>query len=158
MPEPSPPREEIHNMRPKVGISCLVQDTENRFLVGQRKGSHGAGKSQFPGGHLEYAEEWAQAAMQELQEEANIETKLEEWSFSHATNDVMTEDKKHYITIFMVLSRKITEEEKPNIQNLEPHKNVGWEFMKFSDIPDPKFLPITNLEKSLSDGRWKIPE
>lgn len=57
----------------KVGIGlAVVKYTVNGmyFLLGERKGSHGAGEWALPGGHMEYMESWQNVAARELAEEA----------------------------------------------------------------------------------------
>lgn len=59
----------------RVGVGCFVVDPTNHpgcFLVGTRRGSHGAGKLALPGGHLEMNESWEICAFREVQEETNL--------------------------------------------------------------------------------------
>ena len=42
-------------MHPRVGIAAIVKK-DNKVLLGKRKGSHGSGAWNFPGGHLEFFE------------------------------------------------------------------------------------------------------
>jgi 8-oxo-dGTP diphosphatase len=59
----------------RVGVGCFVIDPVNhpsQFLVGTRRGSHGAGKLALPGGHLEMNESWESCAAREVFEETNL--------------------------------------------------------------------------------------
>lgn len=106
-------------MDPKVGVGLFILNSEGKFLIGKRKGSHGAGEPTLlpakhtseqsfndllgtwglPGGHLEKGESFERCARREALEETGLEvTDLE---FLTATNDVMKTENKHYITIFM---------------------------------------------------------
>jgi len=83
--------------RPKVGVSIvLVKD--DQVLMGKRKGSHGAGTYSFPGGHIEFGEEFEQAVLKELREETSLSA--ENLTKVTWTNDIFVEEEKHYITLF----------------------------------------------------------
>lgn len=76
----------------RVGVGCFVvrkgvNGSPNRFLIGRRKGSHGAGKYQLPGGHLEFNESFEECAIREVYEEAGLTLQTAE--FVTATNDIM---------------------------------------------------------------------
>lgn len=58
------------------------------------------GQWAFPGGHLEYGEDFNQCAERETLEETGLRVKARK--MAHVTNDVFPELGKHYITIFMV--------------------------------------------------------
>ncbi|KHN98624.1 NUDIX hydrolase domain-like protein [Metarhizium album ARSEF 1941] len=119
----------------RVGVAVFVlasknEDRENpRFLVGRRKGSHGAGTIALPGGHLEFGEEPEECAMRELLEETGLG--VANIRFLTATNDHMPEDNKHYITLFHVCVR---ENDGDDPQLLEPDKCESWEWIAWKDL------------------------
>lgn len=109
----------------RVGVGVLVTDpTDSRkVFCGFRKSSHGAGKLALPGGHLEMFESWEDCASREVLEECNLQ--LEAPVFGHVTNDPMPDEKKHYVTIFMMARCKVADPvQTPN--NMEPEKCEGW--------------------------------
>lgn len=53
----------------------------------------------LPGGHLEFGENFEACAARETLEETGLETT--DVRFLTATNNVMTDDDAHYVTIFM---------------------------------------------------------
>lgn len=87
--------------RPRVGTAQVLtcEAFPGRILLGARKGSHGEGKWATPGGHLEGGESWAVCSLRELQEETGLELPEERFKFIGATNDVMTAEGLHYITM-----------------------------------------------------------
>jgi ADP-ribose pyrophosphatase YjhB (NUDIX family) len=58
----------MSEQRPYVGMGILVTRGE-QVLLGQRRGSHGAGDYAAPGGHLEYGESFETAVRREVREE-----------------------------------------------------------------------------------------
>jgi 8-oxo-dGTP diphosphatase len=73
---------------------------------------------------------------------------LTDLQFLHATNDVMTIEQKHYVTIFMG-GRPRDETALP--RNLEPHKCEGeWQALHIDELcemvgQDQLFLPLEQL-------------
>ncbi len=83
----------------RVGVATFVFNSKGEFLLGRRKGSHGADTWGLPGGHIEYGEAVAQAAMREVLEETGItindnRIRSEGWSES-----LFRDENKHYVTI-----------------------------------------------------------
>ncbi|ORY10316.1 NUDIX hydrolase domain-like protein [Clohesyomyces aquaticus] len=143
--------------RPKVGVAAIIHDHAGNIVMGERAGSHGAGTKQFPGGHLEYGESFAECAAREVLEETGLE--VGDVRFLVATNDFFREEKKHYITIFVTCV--ITGENKEP-QPMEPEKCARWDWVPWSemwntakqqadtekngqDVSTRMFLPIVNL-------------
>ena len=129
----------------RVGVGVLVKDPHNpsNVFCGIRKGSHGAGTLALPGGHLEMMESWEDCAHREVKEEMGID--LVNLRFAHVTNDVMADETRHYVTIFMM-----GELADPHavLINMEPHKCEGWQSFSWSDLTDirPKlFGPLGKL-------------
>lgn len=133
--------------RPKVGVAVLIQKDE-KFLFGKRLGKHGGGLWASPGGHLEFNESFEECAAREVLEETGLE--IENIRYFHATNDVMLDVDKHYITVFMLADWKAGEP-----QNLEPHKCDGWHWFDWDGVPEPSFVPHNNLKAA---GMSPVPE
>jgi 8-oxo-dGTP diphosphatase len=57
---------------PRVGVGVMIV-RGGKVLIGQRKGSHGAGQHALPGGKLEWKETWEECARREILEETGIE-------------------------------------------------------------------------------------
>mmetsp|Transcript_132483 Transcript_132483/g.411904 ORF Transcript_132483/g.411904 Transcript_132483/m.411904 type:complete len:185 (-) Transcript_132483:129-683(-) len=131
----------------RVGVGVMVRDPRTGLvLVGRRKGSHGAGKLAFPGGHLEVGETWDQCARREVLEETGLELRATRHVWT--TNDIMEADQKHYITIFM------TGELPPGgvPENREPNKCEGWQWISWGELqelsatrPEGLFLSLHNF-------------
>jgi 8-oxo-dGTP diphosphatase len=131
----------MHKPNPRIGTAVFIVN-DGKVLVGRRQGVHGAGSWCPPGGHLEHGETWEECVRRETREEAGIE--IRNVRFVGAVNTVSEEWETHYVTIFMqadYLSGEVT--------NCEPHKCDGWEWVKWEDIPTPRF-PM--FETFLRDG------
>ncbi len=134
--------------RPRVGVGVLlVSDLyPNSVLIGQRKGSHGAGKYALPGGHLELNESWWECVQKEIFEECGImlAEEINQHRMIHVTNDVMREEGRHYITIFMAV--KISNEQTTSIVNNEPNKCEEWQWLPIETIKlKSLFIPLQNF-------------
>lgn len=101
-----------------------------KFWAGVRKGSHGAGTLALPGGHLEMYESWEDCAKREIKEEMDLELD-NDVRFGHVTNDIMADEEKHYVTIFMMATP--VEGSGPP-KNMEPDKSEGWEAYSWEDV------------------------
>ncbi|KAI8144292.1 NUDIX hydrolase domain-like protein [Fennellomyces sp. T-0311] len=130
----------------RVGVGCFVKtlgsDGTVKVLIGRRKGSHGAGAWQLPGGHLEFNESFEDCARREVLEETNLD--IENITFVTTTNDIMTAENKHYVTVFM----QGTAKDIGKLRTMEPHKLDGdWQWVSFEDIEQytPLFIPLANL-------------
>jgi 8-oxo-dGTP diphosphatase len=126
-------------MHVEAGIGVIVKK-DGKVLLGKRLNSHGAGTWSFPGGHLEVNETWEECAEREVLEEANI--KISNLKFADVTNDIFIEEKKHYITIFMV-----SDYNSGTLRINEPDKCEEWAWFRWNDLPESLFLPIQNLLK-----------
>ncbi|KAF2714213.1 7,8-dihydro-8-oxoguanine triphosphatase NUDT15 [Pleomassaria siparia CBS 279.74] len=156
--------------RPKVGVGVIIHDDKGNVVMGVRTGSHGAGTMQFPGGHLEYSESFAACAAREVLEETGLE--IGHVKFLVATNDVMADEGKHYITIFVVCVI-VGENKVP--QPLEPHKCARWEWVPWSqmwewarqqneaeksgaEVGKKLFLPIVNLYRDYPELEYCLKD
>lgn len=126
-------------MRPKVGVAIIVIK-DSRVLLGKRTGSHGSGTWQFPGGHLEYGERVEDCAKRELFEETGLT--IRHLRSGPYTNDFFKAEQKHYITLFV-----IADYDSGVLTVKEPKKCEKWAWFNWSQLPEPKFLPIRNLIK-----------
>lgn len=114
---------------PRTGIAVFVLNSENDFVFGKRKGSHGQGTWALPGGHLELHESFEECARREVLEETGLE--LDNLQYMTAVNSPRIDGTKHYITIFMV-ARLAKSEAQPQL--LEPNKCEGWKWISWDTM------------------------
>lgn len=131
------------NKEVRVGVAAVVL-RDGRVLLGERIGSHGAHTWATPGGHLELGESIEECAKRETFEETGLVVN----SFQNLgfTNDIFEKENKHYVTLFVVTSCSIGE---PQI--IEPEKCKQWKWFNLDELPEPLFLPLTNLLKDSVD-------
>lgn len=127
--------------RPKVGVGVIVKKN-GKVLLGKRKNAHGEGSWCFPGGHLEFNETFEDCAKRETKEETGIT--ITDIMFGTATNDIFTDENKHYVTVFMVANHESGE---ASVKEQEKCERWGW--FTWDNLPEPLFIPIQNL---LSNG------
>ncbi|KAL4886584.1 NUDIX hydrolase domain-like protein [Aspergillus karnatakaensis] len=113
----------------RVGVAVFALNHENKFILGQRIGSHGANTWALPGGHLELNESWETCAFRELEEETGLQ--IENIRYLTATNDIMEKDGKHYVTLFLTARVK---EGQGEPQILEPNKCKEWKWVGFEEL------------------------
>eukprot|EP00548_Thalassiothrix_antarctica_P001572 CAMPEP_0194131894 /NCGR_PEP_ID=MMETSP0152-20130528/2523_1 /TAXON_ID=1049557 /ORGANISM="Thalassiothrix antarctica, Strain L6-D1" /LENGTH=163 /DNA_ID=CAMNT_0038826783 /DNA_START=45 /DNA_END=536 /DNA_ORIENTATION=- len=139
----------------RVGTSVFIRDPEDstKVFCGIRKGSHGAGSLALPGGHLEMMESWEDCAKREVKEEMDLE--IDNLKLAHVTNDIMLNEQKHYVTIFLMGEISLKSNNKKPI-NMEPLKCEGWNSYSWNELREilqkkegpPLFGP---LEKIVSE-------
>ncbi len=124
--------------RPKVAVEAiLVRD--GKVLLGKRKGTHGAGEWWFPGGHLEYGENWEECAIRETYEETGLT--VAQLQFVGVTNNVFPKNHKHYVSLFMA---GVCTTGEPELR--EPDACERWEWFTWDELPEPHFSAIDELK------------
>lgn len=125
------------NKIPKIGVGVFVFKN-GKFLMGQRRGAHGADTWSVPGGHLEFGETVEDCARREVLEETGLV--VGEPKIITVTNDIFLDEDKHYITLWVASCWQSGIE-----QITEPDKyiNMGW--YDFDSLPEPLFLPWKGL-------------
>ncbi|MBN3494598.1 nucleotide triphosphate diphosphatase NUDT15 [Vibrio neptunius] len=127
------------NKEVRVGVAAVIL-REGRVLLGERIGSHGAHTWATPGGHLELGESIEECAKRETLEETGLS--VDSFNKLGFTNDVFEKEGKHYVTLFVVTSCSSGE---PEV--MEPDKCKQWQWFELDQLPEPLFLPLTNLLK-----------
>ncbi|GAA5848663.1 hypothetical protein JCM8547_004588 [Rhodosporidiobolus lusitaniae] len=132
----------------RVGVGCFLFRSDWSFVTGVRKGSHGAGALQLPGGHLEVGESPEACAVREVEEETGLRTMESDVKFLTATNDIFEAESKHYVTLFV--GCRVPDDVEPEV--LEPEKCERWEWTSWEKLKalaaDPDntlFLPLRDL-------------
>jgi len=125
--------------RPLIGVGvCIIRDKQ--VLLGKRLNAHAEGCWSFPGGHLEFGETIEECARREVLEETGI--KIKNLSLGTFTNDIFSEEEKHYVTLLVIADYAVG-----NLEVREPDKCEEWRWFHWNNLPDPLFLPIRNLLK-----------
>jgi len=119
--------------RPGVGIGVIIQNNENKILIGKRKGSHSPYYS-IPGGHLENGETFEEAAIKEVFEETGL--KISNPIVINITNNLRTfkEENKHNVSVNLY-----TNQFEGECFLKEPDKCEEWFWCAIEDIPNPQF-------------------
>ncbi len=120
---------------------------DNKVLLGKRRGSHGDGYYAAPGGHMEFGESFAAAAVREVREETALEiTNLRLLSVG---NYLFTraDGERHYIDVDFVC-----EAPEGEAQLCEPEKCDGWAWYKLNHLPQPLFIVTQRMIESLQLG------
>ncbi|KAM3448861.1 hypothetical protein MY3296_007405 [Beauveria thailandica] len=147
---------------PRVGVAAVIVNNRGQVLLGKRKGSHGAGTWQFPGGHLEHGEGLLECAVREADEETGLS--LQGIKIATQTNDIFKAEGKHYITLF---AKCVMNDPDAVPQLREPNKCEGWVWWDWErffagrmtgEVDGEKlFLPMENLLKQC-DSVTKLKE
>jgi 8-oxo-dGTP diphosphatase len=125
----------------KVGVTVLIT-WKNKLLLARRKGSHGPGTWDSPGGHLDPGEKVLDCAIRETLEETNLQLDSRSISEIGFTEDFFKEENKHYISC--VVRCEIDGKTMLPSQN-EPDKfDTPWTWFEIDNLPDPLFIPISN--------------
>jgi 8-oxo-dGTP diphosphatase len=130
--------------QPKVGVGVMIVKN-GTVLLGQRRGSHGAGEYAFPGGHLEYMESFERCAQRETLEECGVE--IENIRFQFVAN-VQTYAPRHYVHVGLLADWKSGT---PEI--LEPEASGAWAWYDFENLPQPLFEMSRLAVESCKTGR-----
>ena len=124
---------EKEKQRPLVGVGVMVKNKNGEILLGLRRSPHGQGTWSFPGGHLEFGETMAQAAIRETKEETGLE--VSELELVSLADEMGSLDKgKHYVNVGF-LAQLVSGE--PMIT--EPEKWEKWEWFDINNLPEPIF-------------------
>ena len=113
-----------------------------RYVIGLRKGAHGAGEYQLPGGHLEFFEGFEECCAREVEEETGL--LIENiWPIAF-TNDMFPDDGLHYVTLYF---HSDWVSGKP--ERREPKRCGGWIWRALEDFPDRMFVGTLHVRDIL---------
>jgi len=121
--------------------------SDGAFLVGRRKGSHGAGEIALPGGALEWREPIATCASRETLEETGLVIDESSWRAPFAVAEAVIDENNHWITVFAAC--EVADD--AAVENREPHKCEGWFFaskdglLELEASGERLFLPLRLL-------------
>ena len=125
----------------RVGVSIILINKNFEVLIGKRKGSHGEGMWAVPGGKLDPGETYKECCDRELMEEIGINFReYKKEGFSEDFFDKNGEVEQYTTLYFSVKSIDINIE----IQNLEPNKCEGWEWIHIENLPENLFCDTYN--------------
>lgn len=131
----------------RVGVGVFVI-RGGKFIIGKRKGSHGAGTWALTGGHMEFGESIEDTARREVMEEAGV--KIKNIRYVGMTNDAEGYKNKgrHYVNLYVVADWASGEP-----RETEPDKFVNIHWCDFETLPTPRFVVWEKLFKAdfLSD-------
>ena len=114
--------------RPLVSV-CVCIRRGDKVLLHKRKGKH-SGEWAFPGGHMEYMEDFEETVLRETAEECGKKIKINNTKLWTTVNTLFPELKKHYVLVCMVADWVSGEAEV-----VEPEKCAEWKWFKWDKLP-----------------------
>jgi 8-oxo-dGTP diphosphatase len=118
---------------PSVGIGCIPVHEGRVLLVRSHRGFWST-----PGGHLDYGESPAEAAVRETREETGVTVR--DIEFVAITNDVIAASAKHYITLWF---RGAVEDPALTIHDTSEIAEALW--CDPRSLPSPRHVYFENL-------------
>lgn len=106
--------------------------------MARRRNVHGDGTWSTPGGHLEFGETPEECAARETLEETGVIVAGAQ--LMTITNDVMHEDGRHYVTVW-IDCRHVSGEGEP----LATHELDTVDWFDPDELPEPLFAPFRSL-------------
>ena len=125
----------------RVGVGAIVRRDDGAILMARRRNTHGDGTWSTPGGHLEFGESPEACAARETLEETGVVVR--DPHVVATTNDVMTSDGRHYVTLWVACEHASGEG-----QPLAAHELDAVEWFRPDALPSPLFSPFQALLES----------
>ncbi|TGO35705.1 hypothetical protein BHYA_0149g00180 [Botrytis hyacinthi] len=133
---------------PLVGLGVFIihpthplSTRENpMYLLGERINSTAANTWGLPGGHLEFGETFEEGASREVLEETGLYIPPKELSFFRCRNLIMKEEKRHFVSIFMV---GVWDGKGEGPRVMEKQKCRGWEW--YDDLSETDSIRLLIL-------------
>lgn len=122
---------------PRVGVGIIVRKGTEVLLL-RRHRTHGAGSWSTPGGHLDFGESPEECAIRECLEETGVT--VTSVRFRGLTNDVFTDEGKHYVTLWMEAEYHSGE---LAVRAKYEASEVAW--FQIGKLPQPLFAPFQQL-------------
>lgn len=127
-----------------VGISVLIR-RGGKLLLGKRKGSHGAGEYESPGGHLEFGESFGACIRREVLEETGL--LVTRYGFIRVHNTLAYAPRQY---VDLAFEAEVLDGE-PVVT--EPDKIESWDWYEPDALPSPLFATMLTTIKSLQTGQ-----
>lgn len=140
---PEPEGGRVVDRRAQVGVGCLVFQGA-RLLMTRRRGVHGKGSWSPPGGGLAFGESFEECARREVREETGVEIAGAP-AYVATTNDVFVEERRHYVTVWMIGHWACGEP-----VNAAPYELDAVAWVPTDQLPVPLFAPFARLLGALS--------
>ena len=126
----------------RVGVGVFVV-RDGKFLIGKRKGAHGAGTWSLIGGHMEMGESIEQTAIREVMEETGVEIKNPRYIGMTNDNEAFKKDNRHYVNLYVLAEWAGNEP-----TETEPDKLTDLIWCDFETLPTPRFVVWDQLLKA----------
>lgn len=100
------------------------------YLLGERINASAANTWGLPGGHLEFGETFEEGASREVLEETGLDIPVDGLKFWHCRNLIMKEEKRHFVSVFMV---GVWDGKGEGPKLMEKEKCRGWEWVGWEE-------------------------